>query len=478
MIEAAILATLIAAPSNAPPVEVPASAAWRNERPPVPDPEPPVLPAFERGRLDNGLSVYVTRVPGVPLVSFELVTLGGSALDPEGQAGLTSLTYALLEEGTTELDALAFSDRVADLGARFGASAGRDSGSLSIGGLSRHADALLELLAQVARSPRLSAEDFERARAETLASLERSLGSPQGLAFMVFPRLVYGPKHPFGHPPTGTPGSVSSLTVEQVRAQHATLFQPQRSALVATGDIDLETAMALAGAAFGDWKASGGDVASVPAVEATPREAIHVVDRPDTPQTMVLFGRPIFEKGHPDEIPLTLGNEAWGGSFTSRLNMNLREEKGYTYGARSQVALRRGVGVFLAYAAVQTQYTGASVAEIFEELRDLASEPLSAEEVELAREGIVRSLTGQFQSTSAAASAAAGLFVNDLELDYFQTLGPRYAEADLDAIRAATQRYLDPEVMQVLLVGDLSEIRTQLEAEELGPIEVVDPLAE
>lgn len=470
--------TALMAPAAAGGVEVPESAAWRNERPPIPEPEPPVLPAFERAELDNGLRIYVTPVPGVPLVSFELVTLGGSATDPAGRAGLTSLTYALLEEGTESLDALAFSDRVADLGARFGAGTDRDHGGLSIGGLSRHAEELIALLADVARRPRLAADDFERVRAETLASLEQRLGSPRGLAFMVFPGLVYGADHPFGHPPTGTPKSVSTLTVDMVREQHAALFQPQRSALIATGDIDLDSARALASAAFGDWARGSSDAPAVPAIEAEPRRRIHVVDRPGAPQTMVLFGRPVFERGHPDELPLTLANEAWGGSFTSRLNMNLREEQGYTYGARSQVAFRRGVGVLLAYSAVQTGVTGPSVREILRELGQLESKPLTREEIGLARNGIVRSLTGQFQSTSAVASAATSLFVYELELDHFKTLGPRFAQVGPEAIRAAATRYFDADVMKVLLVGDLEAIRPQLEALDLAPLEVLDPMTD
>lgn len=468
-----LMLALATAPAGAD--EVPESAAWRANRPPVPEPEPPVLPAFERGQLKNGLEVHVTRVPGLPIVSFELVTLGGAALDPEGQAGLTSMMYALLEEGTESLDALAFSDRVADLGARFAASAQRDHGTLAIGGLSRHAEPLLELLAEVARRPRLAGEDFDRARAETLASLERSLASPQGLAFMVFPGLVYGADHPYGHPPSGTPSSVSQLSVEAVRAQHARVFHPSRSALIATGDIDLAEAMRLAEATLGAWQAGDPAPLEIPPVAPGRREHITLVDRPGAAQTMVLFGRPLFERGEPDELPLTLGNEAWGGSFSGRLNMNLREDKGYTYGARSQAVFRRGVGAFLAYAAVQTEHTGASVAEVFAEFQRLRSDPLSSDEIELARAGIVRSLTGQFQSSGAIASAASSLFVYGLDLDYFQTLGPRYAELEPERVRRITERYLEPERMQVLLVGDLAEIRPQLESRDLGPVEVLSP---
>jgi zinc protease len=466
-----------AAPGAEDEVAAPPSAAWRSERPPVPAAAPPVLPAFQRAELENGLQIYVTRVPELPLVSLSLVTRGGAARDPASQAGLTSITYRLLEEGTEDLDALAFSDRVADLGARFGSGADRDQGSVSIGGLSRHVDALIGLLADVVRRPRLAEDDLERVKAERLASIERSLSSPQGIAFMLIPSMIYGEDHPFGHPPTGTPASIEGIDLADVRRQHASLFRPDESALIAVGDVDLESMVARAQAAFGDWSAPGASPAPIPPVDPRPRQRIRVVDRPGVAQTMVLAGRPLFARGHPDEQALTLGNEAWGGSFTSRLNMNLREDKGYTYGARSQVAFRQGVGVFIAYAAVQTEVTAASLAEVFREVGRLEDDPLTEVEIELARDGIVRSLTGQFQSTGAIAGAASSLFVYDLGLDYFQTLGPRYAQTSADAIRAAARRYIDGSVLQVLLVGDADRFEKEVEALDLGPVERIDPAA-
>ncbi|NJK87978.1 MAG: insulinase family protein, partial [Myxococcales bacterium] len=303
---------------------------------------------------------------------------------------------------------------------------------------------------------------------------EHELAAGGGLAFSLLPALLYGPDHPFGHPPTGAPATVASLTIDDVRTHHARIFGPQRSALVATGDVVLEEVIAMAQRSFSDWTAPNAVAPETIPPVAAPEGRVHVADFPGTPQTLILVGKPIFERGHPDEIPLTVANEAFGGSFSSRLNMNLREDKGYSYGAQSQVAFRRGVGAFVAYAAVQREHTGASLREIASEVRALRDSDFRVEEIDLAREGLVRSLTGEFQTSGAVAAAATGLFVYDLPLDYYVTLGPRLQAVKPTEASAAARQHLGSDTLTVLLVGDLEAIRGQLEDVGFGPIVPVE----
>lgn len=454
--------------------EVPESEQWRAEMPEAGPPRTPVLPKFETAVLDNGLTVMVAPVDALPLVSFTLVTKGGSTLDPKPKAGLTALTYGMLEEGAGALSSLEFSDRVADLGASFSSNSDRDRGSVSIGGLSRNEEEMLSLLADAVRRPKLGADDFTRLKEQTVASLIRQRGSPQGLAFEKFPSLVYGADHPFGHPPTGTVETVKTISLDDVKAHHEKILGPNTSALIAAGDITLDEAVALAKKHFGDWNNKVPDVEPVPAVEATPRKKIVVLNKPG-PQTIAIIGRPLFGRGHPDEVATRLINEVYGGSFSSRLNMNLREEKGYTYGASSQVAFRRGVGVWLAYAAIRTDVTAPGVGEFFVELDQLKSAPPSDEELERARSGIIRSLPGQFETTSAMASAASSLFVYELPLDYYDTLADQYEGVPKEAILAAGNAYLTPNEMQILLVGDADKIVEPIKLLRLGEVEVIQP---
>lgn len=454
-------ATLAAALSAALMLPAADDESWRSQPPPIPPPEPAVLPQIEKAELPNGLVLYAIPVEGVPLVSFELVTVGGSSLDPAGKAGLTGLTYDMLEEGAGDLDALAFSDRVADFGARFGAGSGRDSGSVTILGLARHGDALLELLRSAIRKPRLEEGSFTRVKQEKLANLQRQLASPQGVAFQEFPKLVYGPEHPFGHPPTGTPESLLALTLGDVKAQAERVLTPKASALIAAGDIDMDRLKKLARTHFGDWTGPDPGDRSVPPVQAQPRKSVVLIDKPGLTQTIIVFGRPLFGRGHPDELPVELLSEVLGGSFSSRLNMNLREDKGYAYGAQTQVAFRNGVGVLLGLAAVQADQTGPSLDECMAELERLRTQPPTAPEVRLAKDGIVRSLTGQFASSGSIASAAASLFVYDLPLDHLATLGPRIENVPLEDVLRVRQLFEGSD-MQVLLVGDAKQVVPQL----------------
>jgi zinc protease len=470
-------APVAAPPIDAPPIDapppVPAGEAWRAARPAAASAPSPVLPTYEALKLENGLTVLVARVEPFPLISFKLVTRGGAALDPPYEAGLTSLTYRMLEEGSGSLDALEFSDRLADLGAGFGAEADRDHGSVGIGGLARNADAMLALLADAALRPRLAEGDFARLQAQALASLERNRGSPQGLAFERIPAMIYGPGHPYGHPPAGTPETIARITLEAVKAQHARLFHPERSALVIAGKLSLEEARALAERHFADWEAEGAaPPLSVSPVAAGPRTDVRVVDKANAPQTMTVIGRPMFARGHPDEAAMTVANELYGGAFSSRLNMNLREARGFTYGAGSQVAFRIGAGVFLAYSALRQDATAPGLAEFFRELEGLRLQPPGATEVEDAKAGIVRQLTGSFETVNAVAGAAAGLFVYELPLDYFARLPDRYRAVTPADVQRVVAEYLEPNAMQVLLVGEAERIVSGVEALGLGPVTV------
>lgn len=448
---------------------------WRGEMPAL-GPTPEInMPTYEREVLDNGLTVLVATLRDLPILSLRLVTRGGAAMDPGGQAGLSSLVYGMLEEGAGERSALEFSDALADLGAGFSSGSARDHGQVALTGLSRVGDDVAAILADAVRRPRLAEEDFERLRGETLAGLEARLGSPHGLAFMVVPGLVYGPEHPYGHPPSGDAKSLAGLSIADVKAHHERLLVPGRSAFVAVGDIDLEGAVALAKKHFGDWPELREDPLDIPAVEATERRQIAMVDKAKSPQTMAVIARPLFARGHPDEEALELANGVFGGSFASRLNMTLREDKGYTYGASSNVSFRRGVGVFTAASALQADHGADGIWEMLAELTRISESPPTAEELDRVKKGRIRGLPGDFERVSDLAGVAGQLFVYELPLDWYDHVAERITAVSLERVQAVAKKYLDPEVMTVLLVGDVASTKPKLEERDLGPIEVVAP---
>lgn len=448
---------------------------WRKERPASGPEAELLLPTFERASLDNGLTVLVAKERSLPLVAFVLVTRGGGSTDPKGKAGLTTLAYQMLGEGAGPRDALQFSDAVADLGASFGSSADQDAGVVSISGLSRNRDALLDLLADAVLRPRLAQRDFDRIKTQSLANIQRRRGAPQGLAFEYVPAMIYGEQHPYGHPVGGTEGSVGRITSSDVKKHLSETLVPASTALIAVGDIDLEEAKAAAQRVFGKWRGRKRTDPVPPAVAPKARQLIKIVHKDNSPQTMLIVGRPIFGRGHEDEIPATVANEILGGTFTSRLNMNLREDKGYTYGASTGLSARRGVGAFLGYTLVRLDATGASLKETLDELGRMQTLPPTAEEVARAKAGIIRSLPGQFETTASAASASGEIFVYELPLDHHRTRPDRIQAVDEAAVLEVAKRYFTEPSMQILLVGESKEIEAQLNALGLGKTEIIHP---
>jgi predicted Zn-dependent peptidase len=461
--------TEVALATDLPPI--PDSESWRKDLPQNVDEETPRLPAFESSKLKNGLTVIVpSEKSQLPLISLQLVTRGGAALDTPDKAGLASLVYGMLGEGAGNRDALKFSDAVADLGAQFGAASDRDRGSVSIGGLSRHADAMTALLADAALRPRMADKDFARRKEQQIAGLIASRGSPDGLAFQAIPALLYGKDHPYGHPPTGTPDTVKTISIADLKAALPKVIAPERSALVVAGNLSLDAAVKLAEKHFGKWKSGTSVMAEIKEVSAAPRAQVFLIDKKGAPQTMTLVGRPIFGRGSPDEAPMLVTNNLYGGSFTSRLNMNLREDKGYTYGAGSQIAYRIGAGSFLAYSALRADATGLGLAEFFKELEGLITKPPAEDEVTLAKDGLILALPGQFERLSAAATAASSIFVYELPLDYYVGLVERIQSVDPAKVKEMAQKHLDPKVMTVLLVGDAAGVKAQVEKLGLGAV--------
>ncbi|MCK6546626.1 insulinase family protein [Myxococcota bacterium] len=459
-------ATVAAEPAT--PVE-----AWRSTPPAPGEEKKPVLPAFQTAKLKSGLTVMVPDQRSVvPIVSIELVSKGGAMLDGAAKAGLANLTFGMMSEGAGGRDALELSDAFADLGASFSAAADRDRGSVAIAGLARNADAMAAMLADVVLRPRFAQKDFDRRKSQILASLARSRGSPQGLAFEAIPALVYGKDHPYGHPPTGTPETVAKLTLGDVKGAWPKLATPQTSALIVSGALSLDDAVKLAEKHFGKWAQRAPKLPVATDVAPKTRADIVLIDKPGAAQTMVLVARPLFGRGHADEQAMTVANEIYGGAFTSRLNMNLREDKGYTYGAGSQVAFRQGVGVFLAYAAIRQDATAPGLAEFFRELDGLVKAPPTEDEVGHAKASIIRGLPGAFERTSALGGAGATIFVYGLPLDYFVGLPGRYERVTATDVRGMAEKYLGPATMQALLVGDAAAVEKPVGALGLGTVTV------
>ena len=328
----------------------------------------------------------------------------------------------------------------------------------------RHADTALGLLSDVVREPNLAQKDFERRKKLQLAELVRAMGSPGFLAQQAYLDAVFGPEHPYGHPVSGLPATVDTLTLKDVKSFYDKSVGPKAAALVMTGDVTLEEAVGLAKKYFGDWKGSAMPPPVPPTPAALPRQQVVYVPKPGLDQTMIVVGRPGIAVGHPDEYALDLATTVFGGFFGSRLNMNLREDKGYSYGAGASADARLGVGPLTASSAVRKDVTGPALNEFFREMKGIQERPITEKELASAREGLVRAIPGEFETVEGLGASAATLFFLRRPMDEFARTVEGLEKATPAEVQRVAEAYLGPAAMQVVLVGDPKVIQEQVGA--------------
>jgi zinc protease len=450
-----------------------ASQEWRKTKP-EPGPAPALhLPVPAEFSLANGLKVLMVEDHALPVLTAELVARAGSFNNPEGKSGLASLTSEIMGDGTTSRDLKQLADDQERIGTQINTAAGMDSGSISMSLLSYHAAEGMELLADVAEHPAFRAEDVERRRKQRLVRIAQETDNVQSMAFRVGPRLLFGDT-PYGSTSTGTTESVTALTPADISGFYADHYGPADSVLVLTGDITRAEAEKLAGKYFGSWTGHAAAAPAAPPAAAPPSTRIVIVDKPGAPQTaLAAFGLGV-PASSPDINSLDVLNYTLGGSFGSRINMNLREVHGYTYGAFSSFMKYRDGGDFYSGALVRTDVTGPAAKELMTEIRDFVAKPSTPEELAAAKEASIRSLPGQFQTTAATARAIDNIFLYNRPLDYYANLPSKYdAVTQADIVRAA-QQYLHPDQLILIAAGDRAKIEPALKDANLGPVEVRD----
>jgi predicted Zn-dependent peptidase len=442
-----------------------------------PDPKL-VLPAVQRRKLSNGLDVLVVEHHELPIVSLNLVMKMGAAGDPADKAGLASITADMLDEGTATRSSLEISDQLARIGSSLNVGAGWDSTTASMRTLTRHLDRALEIYSDVISNPTFPDKDFERLRLQRLAALRQQRDSPDAIAGLVFQTVLYGRGHPYGHPLAGDEASLTGLSGADVRGFYETYYRPNNSALIVVGDVKPDAVVAKLENAFAGWKSG-----HVPAVDvsAAPLQrdhsAIYLVDRPGSVQSVIQIGQVGAPRSSPDYFPLFVMNRILGGASSARINLNLREDKGYTYGANSAFSFRRGAGPFTAQAPVQGFSTKESVYEFLKEIRGIRGEiPVTPAELEAAKQSIVRGFPRTFETPDQIAAGLELIVTYDLPDTYFNSYIERVQAVSLEDVNRVANRYLQPDRMAIVIVGDRNSIERPLRTlDDLGSrINVVD----
>ncbi len=469
-----------AAPAT-PPAEAHAQAAqpadgepWR-EKAPAPGAAPElVVPKFVKQVLPNGLTVMVSEEHSLPLVGLAVATGAGTAADPKGKAGLAALTYDMLLQGAGPYDAVALDEQFAKLGGSAFAVTRPDGAMVGTRVLSSSAVEATRLLSQVVLKPRFEKAEFERQKGRRLATLALSVGSPEYLLNEALGQTLYGADHPYARPGSGTPESVEKLTLEDLRAFYKANLGPKDAVFIATGDVTLDQAVAWAKQAFGSWKAPAVRPPAPPDVPERPRQLV-MVPKNGLGQTVIAVGRPAVRAQSEEVAPLELASTVFGGFFGSRLNMNLREAKGYSYGANAYLDARRGEGPVIATSAVRADVTGPSLKEFINELEGIKQRPIQPKELEAAREGLIRSLPGSFTTVGDLLESAAGLYWEEKPLDYYGRLVEDLKQATPAQVQAAAEKYFDPKGVDVVMVGDPQTVKSQVAPLDLGTLTVHEP---
>ncbi len=451
-----------------------ADAEWRKD-PPKPGPSSALhLPVPQEFKLSNGLTVLYSERLGLPVVAASLVLRSGSGANPADKPGLASFAARMLQQGTTTRNALQIADSAADLGASLGSRASMDSSTVGTQVLTRNFPEALELLADVALHPTFPKDEIERVRKEREAELVQERDDPFSVATRVMRTALYGPHNPYGYPDVGTSDSLKTISREDLLKFWQEHYFPNDAAIIVAGNIKLATLKPLLEKAFGAWKQGQPATAVSGALETSDARLI-LVDRPGAPQTALECYELGAARSTPDYVPLEVVNTELGGLFSSRINMNLREAHGYTYGAGSTFAYHRQPGPFLAYSAVRTDVTAPATTEIFNELRRMRDTQMTPEEMKLSKDSITRSMPGRFEHGGDAVGTFAELFIYGLPLDYFSKFPDAVDAVNPEQAQATAQKYIHPEKIAVVAVGDRSKIEDEMKKLNLGKMEVRDP---
>lgn len=451
------------------------ASGWQAvDRTRVPDPgKSPVLrvPAWTKTTLANGAELVVSEKRDLPLVSFSITFLGGAhQVEPPGKAGAASLTASLLSEGTASRDGNALSNALQLLGTSVSASIGGESGSIGFTSTTAKFPATLDILADMLVNPTFPAEGLERLRGQRLVALAQARSQPGAIASRVFPRVLYGDAHPYGR--TATEETVKAITRDDIVALHKAYFRPGRALVTVVGDVSGAAVKPAIEKALAAWPRGGARPAfEYPAAPAPGATAIILVDKPGAAQSTFALGHPGPARTTADYFALQVMNTMLGGMFQSRLNANIREEKGYSYGVGSSFAYGRGPGAFRTGGDVVTAKSDAALVEFMKELRGIRGErPVTGEELAIAKDALVQRLPGTFASVGSINAALTTLWVQGLPDDYYD----RYAEAiaavtGADVARVAKQ-YLDLDRLAIVIVGDRQAIEGPLKATGIAPI--------
>jgi zinc protease len=441
-------------------------------KPPELGPPPRVsLPPIITRVLPNGLKLMIVEQHELPLADFVLLVGSGSTADPAGKAGVANLTAAMLREGTTTRKSLDIADQAAFLGVSLAPTSSWESSSLSLHTPTAQLDSALALFADVALHPSFPANEFERLRKNRLTDLLQIRDQGPQIANIAFPAIIYGTAHPYGLASIGTETSVKSLSTFDLQSYYETNFKPNNSTLIIVGDVNPEQIEQKIIARFGSWQRGTIPQLTYGKPPKSAATTIYLIDKPGAPQSSFRIGSVGVPRSTQDYFALTVMNTILGGSFTSRLNQNLRETRGYTYGAGSRFDMRKAAGPFMASAEIVAAKTDSALFEFIKELNGIR-QTVPPEELSRAKRYLQLQLPGNFETTQQIAAALVPVALYGLPLDYYNNYVQRIEGVTQADVARVAQQYINPGGLAIVIVGDRKSIEAGLKSANIGPVEI------
>lgn len=436
------------------------------------------FPVLQTTMLSNGLEVILAERPAVPTVRLSLQLNAGYAADQLGIPGTTSLAMEMLDEGTTGRDSLQISEELQGLGAQLSTESNLDMSSVTLSVLTEHLQSALDIYADVIRNPSFPEDEFERLKNQQLARIRREKSNPQQTALRVLPRIIYGNDHAYGVPLTGsgTEEAVTGLTRRNLSDFHTTWFRPNNGTLVVVGDVSMAKLAPQLEQVFGDWRPAEVPTKNIAAVAHQATSAVYLVDRPGSQQSLIMAGHVAPPKSNPAEPAVEAMNTVLGGSFSSRINMNLREDKHWSYGARTRLIDARGPRPFTLIAPVQTDRTKESMQEIYVELTGIRTDrPVTAEELAKAKDLRTLTLPGRWETNRAITADIVSMVRYGLEFDHYDVYVDQIRSLETSDLAAAARDIIRPDRLVWIVVGDRAVIEEGIRELELGELHYIDP---
>jgi zinc protease len=453
-----------------------AQGALDRSVPPTPGPAPAIhVPTWTRARLANGAELVVTQKHDLPLVAFAINFVGGSYnFESPDKLGVASFTAQMLSEGTATRTADQLSEAQQLLGTQIASGVGGEGGSVGFTSLKAKFEPALALVADMLLNSTFPAPALERIRGRSLVALQQARDQPNAIAANVFARVVYGTSHPYGW--VVTESTVKAITRDDIVAFHAAYYQPGRAVITVTGDVEPGAVKAAVEQAFAGWITGGARPDwRYPPAPLPQSTTIYLVDKPNAAQSVFAIGLPGPSRATPDYYAIQVMNNLLGGLFQSRLNHNIREVKGYSYGVGSGFAFGRGPGAFRAGGGIVTAKTDSALIEFMKEFRGVEGEvPFTDDEITQGKESLIQSLPRRFSSVNGIGGSVAAVFTQDLPQDFYQTFPARINGVTRDDLVRVAKRYIDLQHLDIVIVGDRAAVEGPLKATGIAPVVLLD----